>query len=153
MNNQDFSTAFLVDQTTQQAFDAITNVRGWWSAGIEGDTAQLNDEFVYQAHDLHYSQIKLVEVVPNKKIVWLVKYNYFKFTKDKSEWTGSKISFDITEQDGKTQVRFTHHNLNTDMECFDICSTCWTDYINNSLRSLITMGKGKPNEVECEVQN
>lgn len=149
MNNQDFTTAFLVDQTPKEAFEAIVNVRGWWSENIEGSTRQLNDEFTYQVQDIHYCQMKLTEVIPDKRVVWLVKYNYFKFTKDKSEWTGTKISFDIAEKDGKTQVRFTHMGLSPEFECFGICSNAWTDYINNSLRNLIATGKGQPNEAEC----
>jgi len=149
MNNQDFTTAFLVDQTPKEAFEAIVNVRGWWSENIEGGTRHLNDEFTYQVQDIHYCQMKLTEVIPDKRVVWLVKYNYFKFTKDKSEWTGTKISFDIAEKDGKTQVRFTHMGLSTEFECFGICSNAWTDYINNSLHNLITTGKGQPNEAEC----
>ena len=34
---------------------------------------------------------KIVEFIPNKKVVWLVMDNYFSFTKDKSEWKGNKI--------------------------------------------------------------
>jgi hypothetical protein len=78
---------------------------------IEGSTEKLHDEFTYHYRNIHYSQMTLTEVVPYKKIVWLVKYNYFKFTRDKSEWTGTKISFEISEKDGKTQIRFTHHGL------------------------------------------
>ena len=36
MNDQNFTTAFSVDHTPEEAFDAISNVRGWWSEEIEG---------------------------------------------------------------------------------------------------------------------
>jgi len=144
MAKSDFTTTIVVDQTPKEAFAAITNVRGWWSENIEGGTGKLNDEFTYRYKDIHHSKMKLVEVIPNKKIVWLVEENYFSFTKDKSEWTGNKISFEITEKDGKTQIRFTQLGLVPAYECFDICSNAWTEYIQESLLSLITTGKGKP---------
>ena len=33
--------------------------------------------------------MKLIEVVPNKKVVWLVLDNHFNFTEDQSEWRAS----------------------------------------------------------------
>jgi len=29
-------------------------------------------------------------------------------------------------------------------ECYDVCNDAWSNYINNSLHSLITTGKGQP---------
>jgi hypothetical protein len=145
MEIPDFTTTLLVDQTPEQAFKAITNVRGWWSEEIEGDTEKLNDEFTYHYEDVHYCQIKLIEVIPNQKVVWFVKYNYFKFTKDRSEWTGTKMSFEISEKGDKTEIRVTHHGLVPEFECFNICSNAWTQYIQQSLKNLITTGKGQPN--------
>lgn len=145
MSTTDFTSTIIVDQTPEVAFKAIANVRGWWSEEIEGNTDQLNAEFTYHYEDVHYCQIKIIEFVPNKKIVWFVKYNYFKFTKDKSEWTGTKMSFDISEKEKKTEVKVTHHGLVPEFECFDICSNAWTTYIQKSLFNLITTGKGNPN--------
>ena len=84
MNNQDFTTTILVDQTPQEAFDAINNVRGWWSENITGGTEKINDEFTYKAKELHRCTMKLIEVVPDKKIVWLILDNYFSFVNDQN---------------------------------------------------------------------
>jgi len=145
MSTPDFTTTILVDETPQQVFDAVTNVRGWWSEEIEGSTTRLNDEFNYHYEDVHRCKMKLTAVEPGKKVVWQVLDNYFKFTTDKTEWTGTTIIFDITEQDNKTQLRFTHQGLVPQYECFEICRDAWTGYIQKSLRNLITTGKGEPN--------
>jgi hypothetical protein len=145
MSIPDFTTSILADQTPAVAFNAINNVRGWWSEEIEGSTDKLNDEFNYHYEDVHRCKMKLIEVIPNKKVVWLVLENYFKFTKDKNEWTGNRIIFEITEQGNKTQIRMTQIGLVPQYECFDICRDAWTNYIQNSLRNLITTGKGMPN--------
>ena len=145
MTTNDFTTAISVDQTPKEAFDAINNVRGWWSEEIEGNTSSLDDVFYYQYEDVHRCHMKLVEVVPDKNVTWLVLDNYFKFTQDNSEWTGTKIIFEITEQDNKTQVRMTHQGLVPAYECYEVCRDAWTTYIQKSLHSLITTGKGYPN--------
>ena len=145
MTTPDFTTTILVEQTSKQVFDAVNNVRGWWSEEIEGSTDKLNEEFNYHYEDVHRCKMKITELIPNKKVVWDVLENYFKFTKDKSEWTGNKIVFEITEKDNKTELRFTQLGLISEYECYEICSDSWRNYIQNSLRSLITDGKGKPN--------
>ena len=145
MTTPDFTTTILVDQTPKQVFDAINNVRGWWSEEIEGGTNKLNDEFKYHYEDVHRCKMKIIELVPNEKVVWHVLDNYFKFTKDKNEWKDTKIIFEISQQDNKTQLRFTHLGLVPQYECYEICRDAWTNYIQNSLRNLITTGKGQPN--------
>ena len=145
MENQSFTTTILVDQSPKEAFDAINNVRGWWSEEIDGNTSKLNDEFKYHYQDVHRCAMELVEVIPNEKVVWLVQDNFFKFTEDKTEWIGTKVSFDISKAENQTKVRFTHSGLVPEYECFNICRDAWTNYIQKSLYNLITIGKGNPN--------
>lgn len=153
MKTSDFTATILVDQTPEEAFDAITNVRGWWSEEIEGGTDKLNDEFIYHYKDIHYCKMRLIKLVPNQKAVWLVLDNDFKFTQDKSEWKDTKIVFDVTEKGNQTEVRFTHEGLVPQYECYEICREAWTNYITVSLRDLITSGKGQPNPKEDDGYN
>ncbi|MBS1605761.1 MAG: SRPBCC domain-containing protein [Bacteroidetes bacterium] len=143
MKNNNFTTTILVDQTPKEAFDAINNVRGWWFGDIEGRTEKLNDEFTYRFKEFHYSKQRLVEFVPDKKVVWLVTDSSLNFVDDKDEWTGTKISFEVSPKGDKTEVRFTHEGLVPGQECYDACSNAWGDYIQKSLRSLISTGKGE----------
>jgi hypothetical protein len=148
MNDRNITTTFSVDQTPKEAFDAINNVRGWWSGEIEGSTDKLGDEFTYRYQDLHYSKQKIIELIPGKKVVWLVLDSTLNFVEDKSEWNGTKIIFEISKKGNKTEVRFTHAGLVPKHECYNACSDAWGFYINDSLRSLITKGKGQPNPKE-----
>lgn len=150
MDKKDFTARILVDQNPTKAFNAIKNVRAWWSEEIEGPTDQLNAVFFYHYKDIHLCKIKLIELVPDKKIVYLVLDNQFNFTKDKTEWIGTKLIFDITTESGKTKVQFTHEGLVPDYECYNVCFDAWTGYITKSLYNLITTGKGEPNPAEGE---
>jgi len=76
--------------------------------------------------------------------------SHINFVKDRTEWNGTDIVFDIDRQRGKTELRFTHVGLVPAFECDGDCSGAWGFYINDSLRSLITTGKGQPNETEEE---
>jgi activator of Hsp90 ATPase-like protein len=142
MTNDHYTAAFSVDQSADEVFAAINNVRGWWTGDIEGGTDKLGDEFTYRYEDLHRSKQKITELVPDKKVVWLVLDANLKFNEDPSEWAGSEITFEVAPNGGKTEVRFAHVGLVPEFECFDACSSGWNFFINGSLRTLITTGGG-----------
>jgi hypothetical protein len=146
MVKQDFTTAFTVDQSPDDVFAAVNNVRAWWSGGIDGDTDRLGAEFTYRYKDVHRSSQKIVEFVPGKKVVWRVVDAELNFVKDKTEWNGTDVVFEIARKGDKTELRFTHFGLVPAFECYGGCSGAWGFYINDSLRSLITTGEGEPNK-------
>ncbi len=143
MTTSNFTTTITVNHSTKKIFDAINNVSGWWQGEVTGNTQQVNDEFEYRMKDIHFSKQKVVELIPNQKVVWLVTDSNLSFAKNTSEWTGTKIIFDITEANNKTQIRFTQEGLVNEFECYDACSNAWGLLVGQSLYSLITTGKGK----------
>ena len=145
---KDYHTSILVHATAQETFNAINNVRGWWTENLEGNSEKLNDEFTVYFGDVHVSTQKLVEVIPGKKLVWLVTYSRLNFIQKKDEWTNTRIVFELSEKEGQTQVDFTHAGLVPSIECFDACSNAWTQYIHGSLLNLINTGKGQPTRKE-----
>jgi Activator of Hsp90 ATPase homolog 1-like protein len=145
MIDRSFTTAFSVDQTPEEAFNAINDVRGWWSGDIEGSSAKLGDEFSYRHKNVHYSRQKLTAFVPQQKVVWDVLDSRLSFAEDKAEWTGTKIIFEIARKGNKTEIRFTHSGLVPDFECFEGCSGAWGYYINTSLRNFISGGRERRN--------
>jgi hypothetical protein len=152
MNQQtSYQVSFWVSKSPEEVFDAINNVRGWWSQAIDGDTDRPGAEFHYHYQDVHRCSFKITEFVPSKKVVWHVLDNHFNFIKDKNEWIGTDVVFEIEQKGDQTEVRFTHVGLVPDYECYDVCSNAWGGYITNSLRNLITTGKGQPNPIETVV--
>lgn len=142
MNEQNYTTTILVEKTPAQVFDSITNTRTWWTGepGVSGNTNKLGDVFTYQYRDVHHSTHKITELVKDKKIVWHTLDAQLNFVANKSEWKGTDIVFEITQQGDQTEVRFTHVGLVPAIQCYGDCSGAWEYYINECLRGLITTG-------------
>lgn len=135
-------------QTPKEAFDAINNPRIWWSEEIEGSTDKVNDEFTYHYKDVHFGRIRVIEVLPNERVTWLVLENSFNFIEDDSEWIGTNMTLAVSTKGDQTEVAFAHLGLVPEHECFDVCSNAWSTYINGSLPQLIRTGRGQPNPKE-----
>lgn len=148
MNAKGYTTSFVVDESPEEVFDAINNVRGWWSGDIDGRTDKLGAEFTYRYKSVHDTTQRITEWVPGKKVVWHVVDCHIGFVKDTTEWNGTDIVFEIARKKDKTELCFTHVGLVPAFECYGGCSGAWGFYVNDSLRSLITTGQGQPNQQE-----
>jgi hypothetical protein len=146
MNDASYTTTFTIEQTPEEAFAAINDVRGWWSGDIDGRTDELGAEFTYRYGDVHRSTQQITELVPGRRVAWHVVDCFLSFVEDKTEWTGTDITFDISPAGDQTQVSFTHVGLLPEGECYGSCSSAWGFYITSSLRNLITTGQGQPND-------
>jgi uncharacterized protein YndB with AHSA1/START domain len=159
MSNTEYLTATMtVDQTPEQVFEAITNVRGWWSENLIGHTAAAQDEFVFtddtqyagetareHKEGIRFARFELTEVVPGRRMVWHCVDSDLTFIDERDEWTDTNVVFDITTDARGTTLHFTHEGLTAaESECFEACSRGWTFYITKSLPQLITTGAGQP---------
>ena len=152
MKGKDYHISLMVDVSAHEAFKNINSVSKWWTKDVVGSSQKLDDEFSVRFGDVHFSTQKLVEFIPDKKVVWLVTDSRLNFLKkDKQEWTNTRISFEISLHDHKTRVDFTHVGLVPEVECYDNCVKGWDYYIKGSLFKLLTEGKGTPEPVSGKV--
>ena len=136
-----FSYSFNSSKPAEEIFSLLLQSREWWSGlygeTIEGQSEKVNDEFSFRAGDgAHYSKQRLVELIPNKRIAWLVTESNLSFLAEKNEWANTKIIFDITPEDDHTHITFTHEGLVPKIECYDGCSGAWTKYMINLEKKL-----------------
>ena len=148
MNDESYRTTVLVDATAEQAYEAVIDVRGWWSQDVDGRTDTVGAEFDYRGNqdgvNLHRARIRVVDQVPGERVEWLVVDNWMSFIDDQAEWTGTSIVFEISPAERGTEIRFSHVGLVPSYECYDACFDAWTFFLQSSLRELITSGRGEP---------
>ena len=131
-----FSTTMLVKQSPAQVFAAINNVGGWWEE-IDGNANQVGAVFTHRYEDVHRCELEVIDRLPNRRIAWRVRDNYFAFVGDTSEWKDTMIVFAIARKGDHTEIRLTHEGLTPNYECFDVCSNAWVSLMNDNLRGLI----------------
>ena len=150
MKTSDFTATLTVDQTPEEAFKGINSVSKWWSEDFEGSIVKLNDVFTVRFGEVFITS-KVVELIPGRKIVWHVLDCNKPWLKNTREWNDTKMTWEISQTDKKTQIRFTHLGLVSEVECFEVCSKAWSQYLQQSLSSLITTGKGQPTPKENKI--
>jgi uncharacterized protein YndB with AHSA1/START domain len=136
LENNDYTFVIDSSKTAATIFPILLDVRQWWSGlfgeQIEGHSNKSDDEFTFSAGDgIHYSKQQLIELIPNQKITWLVTESTLGFLKKKDEWTGTSFGFTLLPLDNGTKVIFTHKGLTPPIECYEQCTSAWSQYLNN----------------------
>ncbi|HEY4324313.1 MAG TPA: hypothetical protein VGN20_10010 [Mucilaginibacter sp.] len=143
MEQQDYTCRIETGVTAREAFDGINQVSGWWAANFEGNSQKLGDVFT-----VHFGEtcatFKIIEIVPDKKIVWLTIDSYLDLLKNKQEWKGTKIVWEISTENNSTQITMTHVGLVPGIECYNDCIKGWDFYVKESLYGFLTRDKGLP---------
>jgi len=141
---ESFTTKIEIAKSPQEVFKIITaDVSKWWGGkDLTGSSIILNDEFIINHPGAHYSKQKLIDVIPGKKIVWLVTESTLNWlTKNKHEWTNTKMIFELNANGNKTIINFTHEGLVPELECYTQVQQGWNMVIKNYLYNYILYGK------------
>jgi hypothetical protein len=142
MGNNDFNSSISAKISAGEAIEKISNVPGWWGITFTGSAEKQDDKFTVKMGGESFFNFTVTELIPGKRIVWLVTDCHMPWYSDKKEWANTRLIFDLTENDGVTELKFTHEGLTPDVECYKDCEPGWTHWIQTSLFSYFTTGKG-----------
>jgi len=143
MGSKNYQTAkyrvtIEVTKSASEVFNHLTNdVSKFWPEEFEGESSGFNDEFVFRSGGSHYSKNKVIELVPDKKVVWLVTDSIRKT--DNFEWTGTKMIFDLTSKGSNTHLKFTYDGIVPEDEFDRLVQVC-DMVIKERLFNLLTNG-------------
>jgi hypothetical protein len=143
----DYHSYLTVPVSPQKAQEAISQVTAWWTQNVEGSTKNLNDIFTVTFGET-FSRFKIIEMIPEEKILWQVLDCNLHWMKDKKEWKDTTILWEISFSNDSTRIDMTHIGLRPGIECFEDCNKGWNHYINESLSKLLTEGTGVPDHKE-----
>ncbi len=123
-NDQSYTATIEVPKAPHHVFECICDTSKWWGGkDLQGSTSRLNDEFTITHGDVHYSKQRVIEVVPDRRIVWLITESRLAWLEgDKHEWTNTRLIFEIAPRGDKSVLRFTHDGLVPEKECYGRCT-------------------------------
>ena len=135
-----YTVEIEVARSLNDVFNHVINLSKWWPEEFEGESIKLNTEFVFRTGDTHYSKNKVVEFVPNKKVVWVTTESIRKT--DNYDWTGTKFIFELTPKGDDTLLKFTYDGVVLENECDRLVKICDMT-IKEIFYNFITYGKAK----------
>jgi uncharacterized protein YndB with AHSA1/START domain len=141
-SSQSYTATIEIAKPPHHVFECIIDVSKWWGGkDFEGSTRLLNDEFTIKHGDVHYSKQRMIEVVPGRKVVWLITQSRLAWLKNMDEWTGTRLVFEVTPKGDGAVLYFTHEGLVPQQECYSSCSGGWSLVIKDYLFNFIAEGR------------
>jgi hypothetical protein len=144
MKKQDYRSSITAHTTPKEALEKISRVSEWWSTNFEGSSQKVNDIFTVRFGSGDMFKIKVSELIPGKKISWEVVDSVQTGVKDATEWTDTKILWEVSAQKEGTRIDFTHIGLVPNLECYNDCIQGWDYLLQKSLIKFLTENKGLP---------
>ena len=137
-----YTTTIELNKPPETVFRTLQEVSKWWGGNdLEGNTANLNDEFIIDHPGAHYSKQRVVELIPDIKIVWEVTDSTLNWlVKNQQEWTHTRMIFELTPAGDNTILQFTHQGLVPQLECYERVSRGWDMVIKDYLFNYVNQG-------------
>lgn len=123
-------------------------VAGWWTTDTTGDRkagGMINFRFTAAGHEIGAFSMKILELHANTRVVWQV-------VTGPAEWVGTKIHFELKQEDDFTIVLFKHEGWKEPVEFMYHCSTKWGTFLM-SMKLLLETGKGNPSPHDVKIGN
>jgi hypothetical protein len=135
-----YTVEIEVSKSPDDVFNHLINLKKWWPEDFKGEDIKLDSEFIFTTGDSHYSKNKVIEFMPDKKLVWLATESIRKT--DNFDWTGTKMIFELTPKDDNTIVKFTYDGVVLENETDRLVQICDMT-LKEMFYNFITDGKGK----------
>jgi hypothetical protein len=76
--------------------------------------------------------MRVKELVPDSKVIWYVEDSLIALPelKNQTEWIGTTIVWEIAKEE-ITRIKVIHIGLNPEVECYEICSNGWVQFVNS----------------------
>ena len=129
---------------TYRALTTREGLAGWWTTDTQGN-CDVGGVIQFRFGDRGFIDMKVLELDPAKRVLWQV-------VDGPPDWIGTKVSFELTQDDDFTIILFKHQGWKEPVEFMHHCSTKWALFLI-SMKSLVETGKGAPYPNDIHISN
>lgn len=129
----------IKSSSLDDVYKTLTTIEGlsaWWTNDTQGDNNKIGGVVQFRFGDRGGFEMKVIELDPSKRVLWEV-------IDGPEEWIGTKISWELKQEDDWTIIYFKHEGWKKPVEFMHHCSTKWAVFLL-SIKSLLETGKGAP---------
>lgn len=126
-----------IDAPASKVYPALATVPGlarWWTSTTGGES-KVGKMIEFRFND-HVVPSRVDELVEDERVAWEI-------VGTGDEWEGTKVTFDLTEDNGRTTLRFGHREWKKATGFYAHCTTKWATFLL-SLREYVERGAGRP---------
>ena len=98
MEKNNFNSSISAKISPSEAIKKISNVPEWWGISFTGSAENQNDKFIVKMGGDSFFNFTVAELIPGKKIVWLVTDCNMPWYADKKEWSDTRLIFDLSKK-------------------------------------------------------
>lgn len=141
-----YTNTIEVKTTADKSYSALAHqIPLWWTEMFEGSSEQTGNVFTIRFGANIHKTMRVKESILSSNIIWEVEDSLIALPelKNHTEWIGTTIVWELVPTGENTQIKVTHLGLNPDIECYDICSNGWSQFLS-SLKLFLETGKGTP---------
>lgn len=143
---ENYKKTILFDKSAITIYDALTkSITKWWTTDFEGVSNIQGQTFTIRFGTNVFKTMRVEELITGKRVVWVVTDSLIDIPelKNKTEWISTKIVWEISTVNDKTEVHLTHYGLTPQVECYNICESGWQNF-TQSLAAFVITGNGNP---------
>lgn len=138
---KDYNATLTSSHNAEVIFKTITEEMSNWWAPMSGKFVNLGDQASIRFGENSYWSFEASTLNKPSRVVLTCNgaHHICDNLSDKSraEWLGTKLVFEITEEQENSHINFTHIGLVPELECFDECKAGWDHYFLGSLKDYL----------------
>ncbi|HEU4718325.1 MAG TPA: SRPBCC domain-containing protein [Bacteroidia bacterium] len=141
MEKKNYHRTISVSASPEATMKKISQVNRWWKKDFSGSAGKVNDRFTVPFGELSgessFVDFMVTEMTADKKTVWKVTDCNLPWFSNKKEWKATEVVFELSEENGKTRIDFTHVGLVPEVECYEACEKGWDSHVTRDLLAFI----------------